>query len=271
MKTCLALSPTKANFAPLLYTGDLHLGMQKAAAFGFDGVELNLRNSDELDQDAIIGWAKELGLAVPSFGTGQSYFEDGLSLADTRPESQEAVRERLRGHIRFAERIGAQVVLGSIRGKFSNPDPAAHQAEYAVAVDATRDVAAYAAERGVRLTIEPINRYETNFLNTGAETMAFLEDVGAPNLGLLFDTFHMNIEEISLAEAILAAGDRLWHVHLVDSNRQAPGMGHTDFGPVIGALREVGYTGYLSGEMLPKPDDNEASQQFIEYVSELLR
>jgi sugar phosphate isomerase/epimerase len=270
MKTCLALSPTKSEFAPLLYTGDLRLGMQKAAAFGFDGVELNLRNSDKVDQDTIVGWAEELGLEVPSFGTGQSYFADGLSLADTRPEIQVAVRERLKGHVRFAARVGARVVLGSIRGKFSDPDPAVRQAQYDVAVEATREVSAYAARHGVGLTVEAINRYETNFLNTAAETLAFIDDVGAPNVGLVLDTFHMNIEEVSLARAILEAGDRLHHVHLVDSNRLAPGEGHIDFASVIAALKQIGYTGHLSGEMLPLPDDDLASRSFIEYVSKLL-
>jgi sugar phosphate isomerase/epimerase len=254
----------------LLYTGDLRLGMQKAAEFGFDGVELNLRDSDDLDQDAIVGWAEELGLEVPSFGTGQSYFEDGLSMADTRPEIQKAVRERLKGHVRFAARLGAQVVLGSIRGKFSDPDPAVRQAEVDVALQATREVAAYAAERGVGLTVEAINRYETDFLNTAAETLAFIGDVGAPNVGLLLDTFHMNIEEASLADPIIEAGDRLYHVHLVDSNRLAPGQGHLDFAAIIAALRQIGYEGYLSGEMLPQPDDDTACKNFLKFVSELL-
>jgi sugar phosphate isomerase/epimerase len=271
LKTSLALSPTQAKFAPLLYTGDLCLGMQKAAEFGFDGVELNLRNSDDLDQDTIVRWAEEFGLEVPAFGTGQSYFEDGLSLADTRSEIQNAVRERLKGHVRFAARLGARVVLGSIRGRFSGPDPAVHQAEYDIAIGATREVAAYAAERGVDLTVEAINRYETDFLNTGAETLAFIDDVGAPNVGLLLDTFHMNIEEASLTDAILTAGDRLHHVHLVDSNRQAPGQGHIDFEAIIATLKQIGYTGYLSGEMLPWPDDDTSSRNFIEYVSKLLR
>lgn len=270
MKISVALSPTRARFAPLLYMGDLRLGMQKAAAFGFDGVELNLRDSDDLDQDAIAGWAEELGLEVPSFGTGQSYFEDGLSLADTRPEIQKAVRERLKGHVRFAARLGAQVVLGSIRGKFSDPDPAVHQAELDIAIQATREVAAYALERGVGLTVEAVNRYETDFLNTAAETLAFIDDVGAPNVGLLLDTFHMNIEEASLTDAILVAGDRLHHVHLVDSNRLAPGQGHIDFDAIIAALRQIGYTGYLSGEMLPRPDDDTACKYFLAYVNGLL-
>ncbi len=271
MKTSLALSPTRSKFAPLSYTGNLRRGMQKAAEFGFDGVELNLRDSDDLDKDAIIGWAEEFGLEVPSFGTGQSYFEDGLSLADTRPEIQRAVRDRLKGHIRFAACIGAQVVLGSIRGNFFDTDQATRQAQYDIAVEATRDVAEYAAERRVFLTVEAINRYETDFLNTTADALAFINDVGAPNLGLVLDTFHMNIEEVSFVEAIHMANDRLRHFHLVDSNRLAPGMGHIDFKTIIAALKQIGYTGYLSGEMLPQPDDDTASRNFIEYVDKLLK
>ncbi len=270
MKTCLALSPTKADFAPLLYSGDVFLGMEKAAGFGYDGVELNLRDSDALDQEAILRRARELGLAIPSFGTGQSYFTDRLSLADPRPDVQAAVRARLKGHIRFAARAGARVVLGSIRGRHSSPDPAARRAEYEVAVEAVREVAAYAAGHGVELTVEPINRYETDFLNNVAETLAFIDEVGAPNVYVVVDTFHMNIEEASMTAPIRAAGARLAHVHLVDSNRQAPGMGHTRFEEIITALRQIGYTGYLSGEMLPLPSDDEASRQFITRVRELL-
>lgn len=270
MKTCLALSPTKARFAPLLYAGDLHLGMQKAAELGFDGVELNLRDSDALNQEAILGWANQYHLAVPSLGTGQSYFEDGLSLADTRPEIQKAVRERLKAHVEFAARCGARVVLGSIRGRFSSNDPSVRRTEYQMAVEATRDIATYAAEHQVGLTIEPIVRYETNFINTTEEALAFIDDVGAGNVGVLLDTFHMNVEEVSITEAIRRAGDRLHHVHCVDSNRLAPGMGHIDFGEIIGALRQIGYTGFLSGEILPTPDDDTAARNFITCIRGLL-
>ncbi|MCJ7708999.1 MAG: sugar phosphate isomerase/epimerase, partial [Anaerolineales bacterium] len=108
-----------------------------------------------------------------------------------------------------------------------------------------------------------------NFLNTIAETLEFIDTVGAPNLGLLVDTFHMNIEEASMTGPLIAAGNRLWHVHLVDSNRCAPGMGHTDFAPIVSALVAVGYSGYLSGEILPVPDDETAAAHWIQAVRRL--
>jgi sugar phosphate isomerase/epimerase len=269
MKTCVALTPRRTQFAPLLFAGDLQHGMERAAELGYDGVELNLRDPEELDQEAILSWSRELDLEVPSIGTGQSYFVDGLSLAVPDPANQAAVRRRLEGLIRFAARLGAQVVLGSIRGSLDASSDEARQTGYRAAVEASRELADYASGHGVSLTVEPINRYETNFLNTIAETLEFIDTVGAPNLGLLADTFHMNIEEASMTEPLIAAGNRLWHVHLVDSNRCAPGMGHTDFAPIVSALVAAGYSGYLSGEVLPVPDDETAAAHWIQAVRRL--
>jgi len=269
MKTCVALTPRRTQFAPLLFAGDLQHGMERAAELGYDGVELNLRDPEELDQEAILSWARELDLEVPSLGTGQSYFVDGLSLAVAEPANQAAVRRRLEGLIRFASRLGARVVLGSIRGSLDASSDEARQTGYRAAVEATRELAHYASGHGVSLTAEPINRYETNFLNTIAETLEFIDTVGAPNLGLLADTFHMNIEEPSMTRPLIEAGDRLWHIHLVDSNRCAPGMGHTDFAPIVSALVAAGYSGYLSGEILPVPDDETAAAHWIQAVRRL--
>lgn len=266
MKFCMALSPTKANFAPLLFAGDLFLGMETAARLGYNGVELNLRDSGQLDQDAILHKVNQLGLQVPSIGTGQSYFHDGLSLADTRPEIQAAVRERLRGHIQFACKLGAAVVLGSIRGKLETSSPEARQAGYDIAVDAARELAIYAASLGIPLTIEPINRYETNFLNTISETLSFIQAVGHPNIGLLADTFHMNLEERDMASCLRQGGSLLWHVHFADSNRFAPGMGHLNFKEYIDTLIDMGYNGYLSAEIIPVPDSLSSAKAWIDAI-----
>ena len=120
----------------------------------------------------------------------------------------------------------------------------------------------------MRLVLEPLNRYETDIVVDIAEGLALIEAVGCPNVGLLLDTFHANIEEPSLAGTLrqaMAAG-RLWHVHLGDSNRLAPGMGHIDFGAIVGTLAEIGYTGYLSAELLPKPDPDAAALATIRHM-----
>jgi 5-keto-L-gluconate epimerase len=271
MKFCMALSPTKANFAPLLFSGDLDLGMQTAAELGYDGVEFNLLDSAKLDQDAILNTVHDLGLRVPSIGTGQSYFQENLSLADTCAQTQAAVRARMRGHIQFASKLGAAVVLGSIRGKLDTGSPEERQASYDIAVDAARELADFAEGLGVSLTVEPINRYETNFLNTIAETVEFIRIVGCPNIGVLADTFHMNLEEKDMSECLSETGSLLWHVHFADSNRFAPGMGHLDFRALTTTLIKMGYDGYLSAEIIPVPDSDCAAKTWIETIRPMVR
>jgi len=138
--------------------------------------------------------------------------------------------------------------------------PGEQAGQRAGAVEAIRGCAVHAAERGVTLLLEPINRYETNFVNTAAQGLAVLDEIAHPSMKLLLDTFHMNIEEPSLEEAVLAAGDRLGYVHVADSNRRAPGQGHTDFAGLVSALDKIAYEGMLVAEILPLPEDAEAAR-----------
>jgi 5-keto-L-gluconate epimerase len=271
MNFCMALSPTKAKFAPLLFAGEMNLGMEIAAHLGYDGVELNLLDSALLDQEAILNKVQGLGLEVPSIGTGQSYFHENLSLADPGVNTQAAVRMRLREHIKFAARLGAAVVLGSIRGKLDTSSADARQAGYNIAIDAVRELAGFAASQNVTLTIEPINRYETNFLNTISEALEFIQAVGCPNIGVLADTFHMNIEERDMTDCLRIAGSLLWHVHFADSNRFAPGMGHLNFQALTTVLTDIGYEGYVSAEIIPVPDSHTAAKAWIETIQPLIR
>ena len=98
----------------------------------------------------------------------------------------------------------------------------------------------------------------------------FIEEVGSPALGIHLDTFHMNIEEISIEDAIRKHAKRLLHMHLADSNRWVPGMGHLNFQSILSALREIGYPGYLSLECLPMPDAQKAAEHAFRYLEDLL-
>ncbi len=270
MKTSLATSPTPAEFAPLLFAGDLTKALESAARLGYDGIELNLRDSTDIDQAGVAAQLRDLGLSVPSIGTGQSYLGDGLSLADPDSDVQTQIHRRMQDHIMFAAKLDARVVIGSVRGRLDDRSPESRQRCYETAVEATKSLAELAAAHGVGLTVESINRYETNFLNTVAETLEFIERVGSPNVGLLADTFHMNIEEASMVDPLRRAGQRLHHVHLVDSNRRAPGLGHLDFASIIAALDEIGYSGFVSAEILPLPDDETAGATWMKTYRRLM-
>jgi sugar phosphate isomerase/epimerase len=269
MKLSLALTPQKTKFAPLLFAGNIEYGIKRAAELGYDGVELNIRDPLDINRDTLSSLIRSYNVKVVALGTGQAYVEDGLSLADSEPDVRRQTASRLKNHIKLAEYLDAQVVIGSIRGRL-NSDETVKQAQYRGALQTIQECADFARGLGVTLTIEPINRYETNFINTLEESLAFLRELGNAQVKLLADTFHMNIEEKSLTGSLKLAGHKLSHVHLADSNRLAPGRGHINFRAIIRTLHSIGYTGYLSAEILPKPDDETAARLNIEYVRELL-
>ena len=123
--------------------------------------------------------------------------------------------------------------------------------EWRLAVDSLREAADRAAEHGGRLVIESLNRYETYLVNNLSLAAEMAREVDRPNVGLMADLFHMNIEEPSIPASITTARDLVWHVHLADSNRRPPGLGHTDFGGAVAALRQIGYSAPLTMEFLP--------------------
>jgi D-psicose/D-tagatose/L-ribulose 3-epimerase len=106
-----------------------------------------------------------------------------------------------------------------------------------------KELATYAGERGVVLCVEPLNRFETSFLNLAEQAIEIVDRVDHPACGILLDTFHMNIEEHSIGAAIRSAGRRLKHLHACENDRGAPGSGHIDFAEVAAACKAIGYTG----------------------------
>jgi sugar phosphate isomerase/epimerase len=124
----------------------------------------------------------------------------------------------------------------------------------------------------VLLAIEPLNRYESDIINTAEEGLALIEQVGSRSIGIVLDTFHMNIEEPTFAGSIerVAAAGRLFHVHIGDSNRLPPGQGHIDFSEIAEALRSSSYNGYLSAELLSVPDGDQAAKRTIEYMRKIV-
>ena len=129
----------------------------------------------------------------------------------------------------------------------------------------------YAGSRGVNIVFEPINRYENNFLCGMEEISRFIRASGLKHTGLLIDTFHMNIEEPDLLESIRICAPEIQYVHLADSNRRYPGAGHSDLRGVLETLKQIGYTGTLSAEILPWPTGEEAAACWLASTRNLLK
>jgi len=151
------------------------------------------------------------------------------------------------------------VIIGLIRGNIEDGVDREKAEEWTI--DCLRKCTEFAKEYNIGLTLEPVNRYESNFINTLNEGIEFIKRVGVSNLGLLADTFHMNI--------IIQAKDYITHVHFADSNRWAPGCGHLNFAKIVQTLKKIGYQGYVSAEILPLPDPSSCARLTAETLSKL--
>lgn len=265
MKFSIVLSTQSSTFSALAYKGNLAENIAKIKALGYDGVELAVRDPIQLDRGFLASILKEHNLPVPALGTGQAYVEEKLSFTDPRKEIREQAIARIKSQAMLAAKLNAMVIVGLVRGK-KEQEVGTETAERWL-FDALCECAS--VDETVRFAIEPINRYETNLVNTVQSGLALVEKVDKKNVGLLLDTFHMNIEEPSITESIRAAKECLFHFHVADSNRWYPGAGHVDFRAVLDTLKEIGYSGFVSAEILPLPDSDLAAKHAIEYLRAL--
>ena len=267
MKMSLTISSPGLKSAPILFTGDYAEQIDLAAAIGFEAVELHIRDPKTVDRRSILQSLEKTGMEVSTIGTGRAYGEDKIFFTSSDKQVREAAVQRIKDQVDFASLVGANVIIGLIRGplpegEFERPTARAY------ATDCLKECADYAQKAGVQLPIEAINRYETNFLTTAEETEQFIRGIDSEAVGLHLDTFHMNIEEVSIEETIKRHAGRLIHIHFADSNRWVPGMGHLNFHSILSTLREIGYQGYLGLECLPMPDALKAAEYAFRYLED---
>jgi len=267
MKLSICLSTHPAKFSAVSFKGDLKKNLGTIRRLGYDGVELAIRDPEAIDQEALLEMTEKLGLKIPAVGTGQAWGEEGLSYTDPDPAVRRQAIDRTLAHIPFAEKAGAVIIIGLLRGIY--PAEAGKEQAFAWMEEAFREVCRAAAPHQVRIAFEPINRFEVNSLNTVSEGLQFIETVGEENLGMLLDTFHMNIEEPEIENSILEAGSRIFHFHYADSNRWYPGAGHLDFTSILRTLYATGYTEFVSGEHMPDPDAETSACAGLSYMREI--
>lgn len=262
MKSAITISLVpEAKGGPFVYWDGLADGFARAAALGFDAVEIFPTAAEDLNAREIKQLVEQHKLRVAAIGTGAGWVKHKLRLTDPDAAIRRRAQQFIGAIIDLAGAFGAPAIIGSMQGRWEG----AVSREQALAwlAEALEQLGPRAHALGVPLLYEPLNRYETNLFTRVADAVAFLRPLRTQNVKLLCDLFHMNIEEASIADALRAGGAYVGHVHFADSNRQAIGFGHTEMASIKAALRDIKYDGYLSAEILPMPDSNTAAQQTI--------
>jgi D-psicose/D-tagatose/L-ribulose 3-epimerase len=239
--------------SPLTDAGVAEL-VPKLAAWGFDLAELPVENVGDWDPARAAGVLLEHGLDA----TVCAVMPPGRELVAADRETIAATQDYLRSCVDAAATVGSGVVAGPLYASVGRKwrVKAAGRPKLVGELAANLvPLAEYAGERGVRLAVEPLNRFETSLINTADQAMEVVEAVDSSALGVLLDTFHMNIEERDLPAAIRSVGNRLFHFHACANDRGAPGADHLDWDGIVVALRDVGYDGAVVIESFTAEND----------------
>ncbi len=227
--------------SPFSTETDLDL-LSKLKSMGFDLMEVAVEDPGLIGLESLKVALEETGLGVVTCGA----FGPGRNLSSLDEVERGAAKEYLTWMIDAAQYLGSEVVAGpmySAVGKARLEDPEEREKEWHLAVEGLKEMCAYAAERGIRLAFEPLNRFETDLINIVDQGLKLIIDVGVPNLGFHLDTFHMHLEEKDSVAAIKNAGERVFHFHACENDRGIPGTGQVDWEGVFQALVEIGYQG----------------------------
>jgi sugar phosphate isomerase/epimerase len=231
---------------PEHYAQDAELcrGLEALQELGFDGVELNIRDPEEVDPHRLKAFLGEFGLVLSMFASGLAAKTFRLSLCTgDEARRKESVRRAV-GFLEYAREFGAGVIAGYLKGAPQDAGPAARE----LLAASLQELAPAADRLATPLLVEAVNRYETPVANSLADTWEIARRAGSAFVQILPDTFHMNIEEANMQEALRNHQGCFHSLHLSDNTRHFPGLGAIDFSRVIGMLDGMGYQGKLAIE-----------------------
>ncbi len=267
----LSSSPVTNNMLnrpPILLTGGWEEVIAGAVAAGADALEIRLRETDDEDWDVFKKQFSDAGLVIAGISTGRMFKEGGHCLTALDRSGRRACTDALKAYVDIAKALDTDLLLGTAKGQQQTNETYADYAERMA--DTLKDADNYAREMGVKMHLECINYYEINAMNTAQQTLDFIHEYDLNATYVQLDTFHMNIDEVDLAESVRICGDKLGYIQFADSNRWYPGAGHIDFVPILDALDEIGYAGIYGVECQPLPDSATACQKSVAFLREAL-
>jgi sugar phosphate isomerase/epimerase len=268
----------EAQGGPFVFWHDLPAAIEAASRLGFDAIEVFAPGPDAIAPEKLGRMLKDAGLRLAAVGTGAGWVKHKLTLTDSDPSKRRAAHDFIQEMIEFGAAAGtaaagpdgaAPAIIGSMQGRWGGD--VSRDTALAWLAEGLNSLGEHASSRKVRLLYEPLNRYETNLVNTLGDGSRLLRMLQTSNVRLLADLYHMNIEESDSATSLALAGDDVGHIHFVDSNRRPAGNGHIDYAPIASALAGIKYDGYASAEAIPWPDPLSAAQQTIKVFRRTFR
>jgi 5-keto-L-gluconate epimerase len=264
MKVSISASNYDVPMPQIVFQGELDAIFQTISKMGYQGVDLFFQTAEGVEPSRIKELLKRHHLEVPMLSAVMDLIRSGLNMGHPDTSVRKAFLDRASSHLKLAASLGAMVPVGISRGNI--PQGVSRKDQKGWFLESLQKYHQMAYDLGVTLILEPINRFEINYLNKVEEALEVVETLRLPNLKLLLDSFHMNIEEFSIPLAIWKARDHIAHFHFVDSNRRVPGYGHMDMKEIYLGLKEIGYRGFLGIEAEPKPEPLTAARWGIEYL-----
>lgn len=264
MKLAYPIATPEASGPLMAFSGDFEKNVATIQAIGYEGLELYMRDVLELKSSYVQKVIVQSGLEVAAIGLGPAVRQDGLSLLHSDKSIRQESLARILRTVDFAADYNAPVCIGKIRGQLWKGNEQAALVELSRAMDS---ICCHAQKKGVPICIEP--QQDMNNLCTTKETAAFIKKIGCAGLGILFDTYHADLTEVSLAAGILGTGGNITFVHCSDSNRYPPGTGKLHLTDALATLIATGYDGYISMEIMQKPDSDTTAKlayQIVRYI-----
>ena len=240
-----------------LFPGEFKKAFSIAKELKFDGIEISLADPEEISLSELKDLVDSYQIGISALATGGVAVRDGLIFSSPEKSIRKAAVQRIKKHIEFASLFKAVVVIGLVKGWANN----SYSQSEDLITECLKECNEYAKEKSIDIALEPINRFQEDFFHSILDCKKYLDKVQLSNVKMMIDSFHMNIEDADMWENIRQAREYIIHVHYSDSNRLAPGMGHFNFMKMTQVLKEIGYHGYLSAEILPLPDAYTAAKQ----------
>ncbi len=258
--------PLPADF-PFPLRGSYEECARRAAAFGYEAIELQIQNPLDYDYAAVRKSLERYGMRASAVTTGLSYLFEGHNMSAKDSSVRAKTVERLKRQLDFARELDSQILIGFLRGRME-ADDTAEQYESRLS-ESMYKIIEYADEIGGRICFEQINRRDGDLYNSTAETLRFIGKFKSERLFYNADTYHMISEEGDVAAAVRLAKERMSLFHVSDCGRLLPDGRHFDFRAAAAALRSIDYDGWVTIECRPVPDEDSVARDGIAYLSNI--